>query len=262
MAPIRSWLRKLRSKLIPERLDLDQWAEKHRGVVDDTLAQVLASIPESGLILDVGANVGLFTEQLRKLRPGCEYLLFEPVAKYFEMCEGRFRGVSGVEVLHLALSDTNETRSIFKAGHNPGGNSVLTEIMFDRRENSEVTERTVVEEETIQCRRFDDLARERGIDSVAFVKIDTEGFDYAVLTGLLPFLECTGQRPPILTELMSEDYHPMWREQRAIVERFVELGYGPVDFTGLPKIGDVLLLPTPGVPSRILDPESAPPTRG
>jgi len=164
--------------------------------------------------------------------------------------------VQQVQVLNLALSSKNETRSIFKAAHNPGGNSVLTEIMFDRRENSEVTERTVVEEESIECRRFDDLARERGIESVAFIKIDTEGFDFAVLQGLYDFIAESGQRPPILTELMSEDYHPLWREQREIVERYVALGYGSVDFDSLPKIGDVLLMPNSSEPSPILDTEA------
>jgi FkbM family methyltransferase len=255
LSPIRSWLRKLRAKIAPERLNLDQWAEKHRSVVDETIQQVISSIPKEGLILDVGANVGLFTEQLRAQRPGCEYLLFEPVERYFGICEKRFENVDEVQVLNLALSSANEQRSIFKAGHNPGGNSVLTEIMFDRRDNSEVTERTVVEEETIECRRFDDLAMERGIESVAFVKIDTEGFDYAVLQGLIGFLERTGQRPPILTELMSEDYHPFWREQREIIGRYVELGYGSVDFDKLPKIGDVLLLPNHKGHSPILDQE-------
>jgi len=118
-----------------------------------------------------------------------------------------------------------------------------------------VNERTIVEEETIECRRFEDLAKERGIDRVAFVKIDTEGFDFAVLQGLFGFLESTGQRPVILTELMSEDYHPLWREQREIIERYGSLGYGSVDFDQLPKIGDVLLLPNSQGPSVILDAE-------
>ncbi|MDF1838650.1 MAG: FkbM family methyltransferase [Planctomycetota bacterium] len=256
VSPIRSWLRKLRAKFAPQGPDLNEWAEKHRSVVDETLQQVLHRIPREGLILDVGANVGLFTEQLRKHRPECQYLLFEPVQRYFDICEKRFAGVADVQVLNLALSSANEKRSIFKAAHNPGGNSVLTEIMFDRRENSEVTERTVVEEESIECRRFDDLAEERGIKSVAFVKIDTEGFDFAVLQGLYDFIETSGQRPAILTELMSEDYHPFWREQREIIERYVSLGYGPVDFDQLPKIGDVLLTPNSSEPSPILDTEA------
>ncbi len=252
-SPIRNWLRKLRAKIAPLRLDLDQWTAKHRSVVDATLDQVIDRIPGEGLILDVGANVGLFTQQLRARRPRCEYLLFEPVQRYFGLCQGRFEGVQGVQVLNIALSSKNEQRPIFKAAHNPGGNSVLPEIMFDRRENSEVTERTVVEEERIECRRFDDVAKERGIESVAFVKIDTEGFDYAVLQGLFDFLQQTGQRPPILTELMCEDYHPFWREQREIIGRYVGLGYGAIDFDALPKIGDVLLLPESIGPSLILD---------
>ncbi len=250
---IRGWLRKLRAKIAPRRPDLNEWAERHRSIVDDTLIQIIDRIPETGLVLDVGANVGLFTQQLRKSRPGCQFLLFEPVQRYFSLCQERFHGVEEVEILNIALSNENEQRSIFKAAHNPGGNSVLPEIMFDRRANSEVTERTVVEEEKIECRRFDDLAKERGIDSIAFVKIDTEGFDFAVLQGLIGFLERTGQRPVILTELMSEDYHPFWREQREIIGRYVELGYGSVDFDRLAKIGDVLLLPESTEPSLILD---------
>ena len=243
IAVFKNWIRKLGAWRDPKPQSLEEWAERHRTVVRETLALIGDWIPQNGIIMDVGANIGLFTEELLRLRPQAQFHLFEPVQKYFAECEQRHAGDAHVTLWRLALSNTNETRPIFKAKHNPGANSVMPEIMFDRRENSMVQPDTIVEEETIECVRFSDWAPGQGIDSVAFIKIDTEGFDYAVLKGLREFLEATDVLPPILTELLSEDYHPLWHEQHEALEALFALGYSRFDEQDLPKVGDVLLIP-------------------
>lgn len=239
----KDWIRKALAWRGPRPETLEEWGERHRSVVRETLALVERWIPEEGVVLDVGANIGLFTEELRRLRPGVQCHLFEPVAHYFQECEQRFQGASEVHLWPLALSNVNEERPIFKAKHNPGANSVVPEIMFDRRENAMVQPDTVVEEEPIRCVRFSDFAPANGIDEVAFIKIDTEGFDYAVLQGLRDFLAGADRLPPILTELLSEDYHPLWDQQHAALEALFALGYTRFEESELPKVGDVLLLP-------------------
>ena len=243
LSMLKGWLRKLIAWKDPRPATLAEWAERHRAVVRETLDTIEGWIPEQGVVLDIGANVGLFTEELLERRPRVECHLFEPVQRYFSACEERHAGRAGVHLWQLALSNSNEERPIYKAKHNPGANSVVPEIMFDRRENSMVQPDTIVEEETIRCVRFTDFAKEQGLTSVAFIKIDTEGFDYAVLQGLAGFLADTPQLPPILTELLSEDYHPLWEQQHAALEAMFALGYTRFDEGELPKVGDVLLLP-------------------
>ncbi len=115
---------------------------------------------------------------------------------------------------------------------------------------------TVVEEEPIHCERFSDWAPGQGLTQVAFIKIDTEGFDYAVLRGMHDFLAKTASLPPILTELLSRDYHPRWAEQEAILKDLFQLGYSPFPLDDLAKVGDVLLVPKSQGPSFILPEET------
>ena len=119
----------------------------------------------------------------------------------------------------------------------------MTELIHDDRDNARIFPETEVEEETIRCTTWDAFAREHGIEDVAFVKTDTEGFDYAVLKGLVPFLERTGQRPPILSELLNRDFHTRWAEQEAVVRRLFEIGYEEQDLSSMEWIADILFLP-------------------
>lgn len=240
---IRSLLKRLSSLRDPRPYTLEEWAARHREVVHKDLDRILPYIPEDGLFLDVGANVGLFTEAILEHRPNVQAILFEPVQLYYDHCVQRLGDRPNVTIHRLALSDSDETRSIFKAKHNYGANSVMKEIMFDRRENAMVRPDTVVEEEEIQCRRLDSFAPEHGIGQVDFIKTDTEGFDYAVLGGMLEFLSNSPQLPVILSELLEESYHPCWDKQVAVVKKLEGLGYEPVDLSSMATVEDILFVP-------------------
>ena len=237
---LRSLARRLRGE---RRESLQEWAARHGEVVRQEVERILPHLPEEGLLVDVGANIGLFTEAVLAQRPGLRALCFEPVERYHALCEERFQDDPRVEVHRLALSDAVEERTIFKVAHNYGGNSVVTELIHDDRDNARIFPETEVEEETIQCTTWDTFAQEHGIEEVAFVKTDTEGFDYAVLKGLVPFLERTGQRPPILSELLNREFHTRWTEQDAVVRQLFEIGYEEQDLSSMEWIADILFLP-------------------
>jgi hypothetical protein len=61
----------------------------------------------------------------------------------------------------------------------------------------------------VPCRRIDGLAAERGIERVAVMKIDVEGFESAVLAGASRLL--TGPRPPMIVFEFVD-----WAEARAL----------------------------------------------
>jgi FkbM family methyltransferase len=241
-----SWLppllRRLARPFRPRR-SLAEWEQHHRERVAEGVQRILPYIPEDGILVDVGANIGLFTHYVLKARPGCRAYLFEPVRALYERCVERFAGRPQVVVEQLALAHENSKATIWKARHNPGGNSLVYDLMFDRRAVAEVTEKTVHDEEIVECRVFSEYAREKGIARVDFVKTDTEGFDYRVLEGMLPFLETCEPRPVILAELMREGYHPHWDAQLAIVRRLYGIGYREVDLSRMEKIDDILFLP-------------------
>lgn len=240
---LRSLLKRLGSLRDPRPYTLDEWVERHREVVLRDVERILPYVPDEGLFLDVGANVGLFTEAILAKRPKARAILFEPVQLYYDHCVERLGDRPNVTIHRLALSDADETRSIYKAKHNYGANSVMKEIMFDRRENAMVRPDTVVEEEEIQCRRLDSFAPEHGIGQVDFIKTDTEGFDYAVLGGMLGFLADSENLPVILSELLEESYHPHWEQQASVVKKLEGLGYEPVDLSEMATVDDILFVP-------------------
>jgi len=227
----------------PRPKTLDEWMRAHRPRVEKDVESILQFVPEGGRFVDVGANVGMFTECLRSRRPGCEAFLFEPVREYFDHCKGRFAGDPLVHVFNVGVGPEPEARTIYKFEHNYGGNTVVEEIVFDRGEQAHFQPDSVYQTEEIQLVNFSTFAAEHGIGDVDFVKTDAEGFDYAVLTSMLPWLRERTRLPVILSELLSPNFHPHPDEQAAVVRELVELGYRDVDLPTHPKVFDVVFTP-------------------
>lgn len=226
---------------------LAEWERWHEPVVKEAVARVAPHLPAGGTFLDIGANVGLFAKHLLEARPGAKGVLFEPVAAYAARCRERFHANPNVRVVQAALGDEERDATIYKAAHNPGANSLMEDIMFDRRPNAKVSTDTVIEAEPVRLHHASRWLEAQGITHVDLVKSDTEGYDFAVLRGLVPWLERTGCRPAIFVELLREEYHPRSAEQRAALAELVRLGYEEVDLGALDAtVADALILPRRG----------------
>lgn len=230
--------RLLRYKLFGRGPSDAEWEVRVRRVVQETVQTALPWIPAQGAqVLDIGANIGLFTEEILKSRPDARVWMFEPVHSHHAACVRRFASNPRVRVESFALGDRNFAGKIWKPKHNPGGNVIDEEIVERRRGFMDFRP------EEIEVRTFDDYAREQGIERIDFIKSDTEGYDHRVLRGILPFLERTGCRPPIIAELLREDIHPEYASQTEVLEALYRLGYERVDLSGMQDVQDFLFLP-------------------
>lgn len=223
--------------------DLRKWEAKHRQTIAKDLEPIWEHLAEELVFVDVGANIGLFSEAILKGRPKARGFLFEPVQDMHSHCARRFAGDARITLENFALGQERGQATIFKARYNPGGNSLVEELMFDKREVSEVVENPDHESEEIRIEVFDDYARSKGLDFVHFIKTDTEGFDFRVLQGMMGFLEACTPKPLILSELMSEGYHPFWDEQAEVLRQLYDMGYGEVDMSNMKKVQDFLFIP-------------------
>jgi FkbM family methyltransferase len=215
-----------------------EWEARLERVVAETIEQSLPWIPrENGVFLDVGANIGVYTEHILRERPAARAYLFEPVLAHFEKCRARFAHNASVTVEHCALGDEASVSTIWKPKHNPGGNVIDAEIVARRRGFMDF------KPEEICVRVFDEYAREKAIDRVDFIKSDTEGYDYRVLRGMLPFLRRIERKPVILAELLSPAFHPDYEGQLEVLRALYGLGYGEVDLTGMDDVQDFLFVP-------------------
>jgi FkbM family methyltransferase len=244
MKRLLSSVQHLRYKWFAKGPSQVEWETRLERVVAETVAQSLPWIPrENAVFLDVGANVGVYTEHILRERPGARAFLFEPVRSHYERCVARFAGSRNVSVDHFALGDENAASTIWKPKHNPGGNVIDAEIVARRRGFMDF------KPEEIRIRVFDEVAREKKLEHVDFIKTDTEGYDYRVLRGMLPFLERSAKKPVILAELLSPAFHPDYEGQLAVLRALYALGYREVDLTGMDNVQDFLFIPKGRAPA-------------
>lgn len=212
---------------VPTR-SVDGWDKRHERRIRADVERLARFVPPDGFFLDIGCNIGTFSHHMRRLRPGARGIAFEPVALYAERARERFAGDPMLEVVNVGLGNVDEERTIYKAPYNPGGNTLLEEAVFDDRPNS-VVNADEMEREVVRLRNVSSFLDERGIERIDLVKTDTEGYDWAVMDGFLPWLRRTGQRPAFFIEVFTASYFPKAVEQQAAFDAFFELGYGRVD---------------------------------
>lgn len=234
----RSFYLRLRGQEIRKRPSPGEWERQLEEIVAENVARALPYIPkEHPVMVDVGANDGIFTDNILRQRPGCTAYLFEPVTDHYERCVQRFAQNPRVTVEHFGLGDKNEQLSIWKPRHNPGGNTMVADIA------SQFTHYMDFDEEKVQCRIFSEYAREKDLKRADFIKTDAEGFDYRVLKGMLGFLERCDPKPVILSELMAQRLHNDWQGQLDVLESLYAMGYQRVDLEGMDTVDDFLFIP-------------------
>lgn len=147
-------------------------------------------------VFDVGASIGRTTKQFLDLFPQADIYSFEPYSVSFKTLFDKFDKISRVHPLNLALSENSGKLEMFIQS-DPGYNSLKTENNKPSPKNSGYSEQ-------IDVVTLDEFCKKNDIDSVDFLKIDTEGLDLQVLRGgqemlknrkvRYVFVECTFDR--------------------------------------------------------------------
>ena len=132
------------------------------------------------LVIDVGANDGIFGRKLRELGYRGRIISFEPIAEVFERLKASVANDDLWDVVGVACGETSGEVDIHVSA-----NSVSSSLM-------KVTEKSVtsapasaaVRDERVKVRRLDDELKElRRGESRLWLKIDTQGFEMPVLLG-------------------------------------------------------------------------------
>lgn len=225
---------------------LKEWEEK---IEEETLKiSSLATkyLPEGGTLIDVGANVGLFTKQVIKNKR-CKVYAFEPVQRYYEYCRKIFQKETNVAVFNYGLSDKDQKLEIWVDRENLGWNTIVDEMHTDNMQN-----------EIIQCVRFDDFVYSNNLERIDVVKIDVEGAEYKVLQGMHETIRKF--RPIILLEIAwGAMNNPHWTELTKELEWIFDNGYEKINYSQISMTTDVILEPkrervspliTIGIPTR------------
>jgi FkbM family methyltransferase len=166
--------------------------------------------PHAHVILDVGANTGIYALVANCVNPAATVIALEPVERVFHRLQRNIELNGGnVSVEKLAASDTTGVALIY----DPPGDHELTASLDPSM--AEYCGGAV--EYTVATKRLDEVLSGAGLRNVDLVKIDVELFEPQVLLGLGDFL--SNCKPALLVEILNE------RVAREVSDITRDLGY-------------------------------------
>jgi FkbM family methyltransferase len=132
------------------------------------------------VVLDVGANEGQYSHELRRAGYRGEIISFEPLAEAFRELQSRAAKDKNWKVFNFALGDAEGKTTIHVSKHSPSSSLLpMTDLHNEAVPGSEY-----LREEQIEIRKLDSVYDELGISGKrVFMKVDTQGFEKRVLDG-------------------------------------------------------------------------------
>lgn len=184
----------------------------------DTISSYLK---DGDTMIDIGANTGLLASRiLEKVKLG-KLILVEPIKQYLDECKIKLKNYTNIEYENIGFSDKNGVQKFYCSEINLGYNKIYKDDM-------EIHPHFI---EEIKCVKFSDWVGDREID---FIKIDAEGHDTNIITGMFEWLDITKKIPYILFE--GDWYEDL---EKNIIKILTERYPYSVDFLGR----DVLMIP-------------------
>lgn len=127
------------------------------------------------VILDIGSNIGAAILYFHDRFPNARIIGFEPHPDTFAVLQKNVADLPQVSVLNCGLGSTNTQVTVPSESVNFGAFSTKG------RARAQTEGRGVVE---CDVRRLDDVLRELGVEKIDLIKIDCEGAEADVITGL------------------------------------------------------------------------------
>ena len=172
-------------------------------------------------IVDVGANVGVFTEYLIQNEFSEKIIAVECDSKALKDLKNNFKREYRVEIISKALSSTNDPITFYQSEENPVISSVippdkLKNHMAGVKGNNEV----IVEAITIK-----DLVDKLG--TIDLLKIDIEGAEYEIIKNVDPSLFKNINNLLIECHFFEEDY---LEKYNSLIQKLSDSGYEVEEF--------------------------------
>ena len=156
-------------------------------------------LPRSPVVLDIGANVGLFSWRVQACRPAARVVAFEPAGSNYERLRAVFAAlrVDG-EARHQACGREAGTATLFLR------NSVTHSLDPGWHRDLDLGAGS----ETVEVITVDGACAGAGITTVDLLKVDVEGAELQVLQGASATLRRTGH---IVLEYHTEELRAPYR---------------------------------------------------
>lgn len=196
----------------------------------DLMAWLVQTIP--GVMLDVGANTGLFSLLAVAANRRLRVHSFEPLDSVRTLLNANLalnpRLASRVGVYGVGLSNAEGTFDFFETINDHG---LITTSSSLEMSHAEQIGR--YRKQTIQTQTMDGWAAHRGFDDISLIKIDVEGHEYAVIEGARKTI--LKHRPMITIELLS-GARADTIEKMIFEESYIDLAITPTGFRNSPTL--------------------------
>ncbi len=174
-SPVHGLLQRIHRKL-SRYIDLaDNWNngdERTNG--EAFLIRMIA--PKLRVVFDIGANLGNWSSLVLAVNPVCKVYAFEPSPATFANLKRRYSGHFHVKLFQTGIGDREGNLSF----HDHGENSGLSSFVSRERSIGLGTKNTV----EVPLTTVDAVREKNRLEHIDFVKVDTEGYEMAVLRGM------------------------------------------------------------------------------
>lgn len=130
-------------------------------------------------VIDIGANEGRFSEEMRALFPDAHIYAFEPLASCAKRIKERMVGDARFTLFPVALGDEDGETTIRHSAFHPSS-SLLPMAALHERLYPKSKDYTV---EKISIKRLDVLLADQKLQGPVLVKIDVQGYEDKVIGG-------------------------------------------------------------------------------
>jgi len=175
------------------------------------------SVVNAHCVIDIGANIGIFTMAVKLKAPEATVYAFEPIPDTFKTLEQNVRslGYSDIHLFNVAIGSQDHIEKTFTYyPHMPGNSTAVPTLKETQRpvidqifgqEYSDFLHQS--ETRPVQIRTLSSVLREQGVTAVDYLKIDVEGNEISVLEGI------EEMHWPIIKQVVIEAHNTELREQ-------------------------------------------------
>jgi FkbM family methyltransferase len=180
------------------------------GFEKNAIAQCANFIRPDGIVVDVGANIGVHTVHFADVARSGLVICIEPSRSTFARLLRNIQDLANVIPLNVALSDSTGVEKLFVAA-----DDAYSGLKDTKR-------KAILRQDFVACFRGDDILlamlRDKRVD---LIKIDVEGLEMQVLSGMKEFI--AAHRPVIFCEIFGGQLSNP--DPASTVQYCVSLGY-------------------------------------
>ena len=183
------------------------------GLTDAAHQSVQKELKNARVIFDVGANIGYTSLYYASMNSTAQIFSFEPHPDIFIRAQENIalNTFQNINLINLGLGEKKEELKLYEVNeHNPGMNRIIREekaIAFKK----------------INVDTLDQFVTEKNITHLDFIKIDVEGFEYAVINGGKEAIQ--KHKPLLFIELDDNNLKENNSSALALVSLLCSLGY-------------------------------------